>query len=133
MCPRAATQPSSGGIAPGKAPINVANVVTRFKGVYTSTYVAAVASVSTAVSALASRSSSAAPAAATASASETPCTRPIRPVAIGRRAVRIIRASERNSIASFSAAAPALSSPIPSRTPIKPGCMLLTPDRSDPR
>ena len=51
--PRAAAQPTSGGIAPGTAPTNVLNGVFRFSGVYTRTYRAAATAASVAAIGLA--------------------------------------------------------------------------------
>ncbi len=133
MSPRAAVQPSRGGIAPGKAPMKVAMVVTRFSGVYNATYKKDVRSVRPPVMRLVSWVSQSVPATMASSPMVMPWARPIRPEAMGRFAVRNIFASSLRSIAWLSAADPAETTAIPIRASSSPGCTLLMPDRMQPR
>ena len=133
MVPRAAVQPISGGSAPGKAPTNVAIMLMRFSGVYTATYPTAVNSVSMPVIGFVVVARNADPSPIARKPTMRPCASEIRLAAMGRLAVRGIRASVRRSSTWFSVLDPAVTAAMPSIASANCALKGLMPDRSDAR
>ncbi len=85
------------------------------------------------VTGLVKRSSSSEPTMTAAKATRRPWGRLMRPVASGRPAVRIMRASDLRSRTSLSAAAPAEMSAMPARVSSRPMWKLGMAERTEPR